>query len=355
MKNLRGMVLSAGLGNRLRPLTYLLAKPAVPFLGRPLIHYSLDMLTALGINDIAVNLHYLPGTVEAALSDRDENILLSREETILGTGGCLGKLRDYFYGSTIVLSNGKIYFSEASLEGALKEHFDRKSMVTMVLVPFQEGMPYKKVFQDRDHQILGFSRNISSQDELNRISEQSGMQPFVFTGIQIIDSAVLSCIPNGYSDTVADIYPKLIENGSPLRGYVSHGFWRECSTPERYLQSSMDVMRKTSPSPHESRAASVDGIFAGHSVKIPAGARLRNCVIWENSRIGSNSCFDNVIVAGTSGGLPDGLKVRDAVITPSLTDIPAGLPANAETGPGYIIWPLQGGEGANFPCLNKER
>ena len=71
VKNLRGMVLSAGLGTRLRPLTYIMAKPAVPFLGRPLIHYSLDMLTDLGIRDIAVNLHHLPETVEAALQGQE--------------------------------------------------------------------------------------------------------------------------------------------------------------------------------------------------------------------------------------------------------------------------------------------
>jgi mannose-1-phosphate guanylyltransferase len=340
VKNLRGMVLSAGLGNRLKPLTYMMAKPAVPFLGRPLIHYSLDMLTSLGIKDIAVNLHHLPDTVESALGGRHENILLSREKTILGTGGCLGKLRDYFSGNTIVLSNGKIYFSEASLEGALKEHTDKKSMVTMVLVPFQEGMPYKKVFLDMDHAILGFSRNISSGEELARISHQSGRHPFVYTGIQIIDPAVLAYIPDGYSDTVADIYPKLIKDGLPLRGYVSNGFWRECSTPGRYLQSSLDVMKETAPVPRKNGAASGDGIFAGHSVKIPADAKMRNCVIWDNSRIGSSSCFENVIIAGTSGALPDGLNIKRAVITPSLTGLPANLPADAKTGPGYIVWPL---------------
>ena len=342
MKNLRGMVLSAGLGTRLRPLTYMMAKPAVPFLGRPLIHYSLDMLTELGIKDIAVNLHYLPETVEAVLKDRKENILLSLEKTILGTGGCLGKLRDYFSGSTIVLSNGKIYFTETMLEYALKDHFDSKSLVTMVLVPWEEGMSYKKVFLNRDHQILGFSRNISSEDEMRRIREQSGREPFVYTGIQIIDSAVLSSIPDGYSDTVADIYPRLIRSGSSLRGYVSSGFWRECSTPARYLKSSLDVMRKNRALRHEPDQASADEIFTGHSVKIPSETRLRDCVIWDNSRIGSNSCFENVIIAGTSGVLPGGMEVKDAVITPLLADIPAVMPASAETGPGYIIWPLNG-------------
>ncbi len=291
------MVLSAGLGTRLRPLTWMLAKPAIPFLGRPLIHYSLDMLAELGISDIAVNLHYLPETVTSALRQRNENIRLSMEETILGTGGCLGKLRGYFSGSTIILSNGKIYFSEAGLEEALRDHLDSKSLVTMVLVPWEEGMPYKKVFLDRQHRILGFSRNISSEDELNRIQEKSGRQPFVYTGIQMIDPAVLDWIPEGYSDTVADIYPRLIENGSSLRGYVSHGFWRECSTPARYLRASLDVMRKNPGSGQEKWTSPADGIFTGHSVKIPSETRLRNCVIWENSRIGKASGFENVIIA----------------------------------------------------------
>ncbi len=342
MKNLRGMILSAGLGTRLRPLTYIMAKPAIPFLGRPLIHYSLDMLTDLGIRDIAINLHYLPETVEAALKDRKENIHLSLEKTILGTGGGLGKLRDYFADSTIVISNGKIYFTETNLEEALKDHFDSKSLVTMVLVPWEEGMPYKKVFLDRNHRILGFSRNISSDDEMNRIREQSGRQPFVYTGIQIIDSAVLSSIPDGYSDTVADIYPKLIGSGASLRGFVSDGFWRECSTPARYLQASLDVLRKTRPLRHETDQVSANEIFTGYSVKIPSGTRLRDCVIWDNSRIGNNSCFENVIIAGTSDVLPDGMKVKDVVITPSLAGIPAVMSAKAQTGPGYITWPLNG-------------
>ena len=95
--------------------------------------------------------------------------------------------------------------------------------------------------------------------------------------------------------------------------------------------------------------ASANEIFTGHSVKIPSETRLRDCVIWDNSRIGSNSCFENVIIAGTSGVLPDGMEVKDAVITPSLADIHAVMPANAETGPGYIIWPLNGFRGLISP------
>ncbi len=345
MKKLRGMVLAAGEGTRLRPLTYFRAKPAVPFLGKPLINYSLDLLETLAVKDIAVNLHYLPETVETALQDRNENITLSREETILGTGGCLGKLRDYFSGCTIVLSNGKIFFREPELERALKQHFDSRSMVTMVLVPFSEDMPFKKVFLDPENNILGFSRNVSSGAELKKIQEKCGTGAYVYTGIQILAPEVLSYIPDGYSDTVADIYPRLISAGYPLKGYVSNGFWRECSTPERYLEASVDVIRDMGEERHsrpgiQGNVSFEDGTFTGDSVKIPHGTRLQECVIWNDSLIGPGSCFENVIITGTSGILPDQMKISNAVITPWPVGSVISPPDCVRIGPGYAVWPL---------------
>ena len=345
MGKIRGMILAAGEGTRLRPLTYFFAKPAVPFLGRPLIHYSLDLLSGMGVTDFAVNLHYLPETVTSALAGRKEKIRLSHEKEILGTGGGLGKLRDYFSESTIVLSNGKIVFRDSGLEGALKQHLDSRAMVTMVLVPFKEGMPFKKVFLDRDRNITGFSRNISSRKELEKIQAECGTEGFVYTGVQILSSRVFSYIPDGYSDTVADIYPRMIRDGHPLKGYISQGFWRECSTPERYLQASLDSIPLTSSLTAGEMRGNLSpehGIFTGCFVNIPNDTRVRNCVIWDNSRIGSGSSFDSVIVAGTSGILPNGMQVRDAVIAPRMPDPGKPLPAGVQTGPGYTVWPLHG-------------
>lgn len=338
---LRGMILAAGLGKRLRPLTWMIAKPAVPFLGRPLVHYSLDLLGETGIEDIAVNLHYLPRSVEEVLEGRNERLFLSREEEILGTGGCLGKLRNYFRDSTIVLSNGKIYFADSGLKAAIRDHIDRKSMVTMIMVPFRREMPYNKVYLDDDRTILAFSRNISSEEELRRIAGGRIPDSFVFTGIQIIDSGVLDLIPDGYSDTVADIYPKLIKRGIPLRGFISEGFWRECSTPERYLEASLEVMTRADSGEDAGNGSLSDRIYLGDSVNIPETTTLRESVIWNNSRLGKNSSFERVVIAGTSGSLPDGLRVSNAVITPLIKGVPETLPAGTITGPDYMIWPLQ--------------
>ena len=344
---IRGMILAAGEGTRLRPLTYIYAKPAIPFLGRPLIHYSLDLLESLGITEVAVNLHYLPETVKAALEGRKEKILFSHEETILGTGGCLGKLKDHFSGSTVVLCNGKIIFSDPGLDGALRQHFDSGAMVTMVLVPFESGMPFKKVFLDRDNNIAGFARNISSAGELKKIQAECGSRGFVYTGIQILNPRVFSYIPEGYSDTVADIYPGLIRDGYQLKGYVSQGTWRECSTPERYLRASVEMTRASGCQPPNGKWGNLSpehGTFTGHSVNIPKDAVLKNCVVWDNSQIGSGSRFDNIIIAGTSGILPDGMQISNAVIAPRLSDMGVTLPQGVETGRNHTVWPRQGSD-----------
>ena len=131
---LRGMLLAAGLGTRLRPLTYFLPKPAVPLLNRPLALYSLDLLRTAGVKKIAVNLHHSPDSVKSAFSGEPESILYSYEDPIQGTAGGIGKIRDFFKGSTFVVTNGKIYCEE-DLSRVVAHHRGSGSAVTLVLVP----------------------------------------------------------------------------------------------------------------------------------------------------------------------------------------------------------------------------
>ena len=90
------MILAAGLGTRLDPITRFLAKPAIPFLNKPLIKHCWEMLQSAGIQDIAVNLHYLPDSIRSALHDEGESAYYSYEKEILGTAGGIGVLKDFF-------------------------------------------------------------------------------------------------------------------------------------------------------------------------------------------------------------------------------------------------------------------
>ena len=106
----RGMILAAGLGTRLRPLTYFRAKAAIPFLNRPLISYSLELLRRAEIAEVMVNLHHLEDTVRVAAAGPGMRVTFSFEEEILGTAGCLRKVSDFLKEGTFIVANGKTCF-----------------------------------------------------------------------------------------------------------------------------------------------------------------------------------------------------------------------------------------------------
>src|SRR5687767_5450633 len=100
------MILAAGLGTRMRPLTLLRAKPVLPVMNRPLLHWTLDLLARGGVRDVMINLHYLPDTVREAVGTGREfglRVAYSMEPKILGTGGGPRKVRDFFGGEPFIL------------------------------------------------------------------------------------------------------------------------------------------------------------------------------------------------------------------------------------------------------------
>ena len=133
------MVLAAGLGTRLQPLTRLRAKPAVPFLGRPLIHYSLDLISELNPTAIVVNLHHLPETVLSAVQQykrpgdgKPLEVLFSEEATIQGTAGGVRQAGKWLEADHVVVINGKIY-SDLELSTAVGFHCREEALATLVV------------------------------------------------------------------------------------------------------------------------------------------------------------------------------------------------------------------------------
>ena len=141
---MRGVLLAAGLGTRLFPLTQRRAKAAIPFLNRPLIEYSLEMLRRAGVQEVAVNLHHLPETVKAALSADDATLHYSFEEQILGTAGAVGKLRRFLEGAPFVVCNAKIYF-EQDLSEVLELHRFSDALATLVVAPPAPDSPFNQI------------------------------------------------------------------------------------------------------------------------------------------------------------------------------------------------------------------
>jgi len=320
----RALVLAAGFGTRLVPLTLFRAKPAIPFLDRPIIQYSLEMLKRAGVDEIVVNLHHLPDTVQQAVGGFP-NLSYSFEPEILGTGGAIAKVRDFLSVDDFVVCNGKIYFEE-DLGPVLAFHRESGALATLVLVRFDENEGFNPVFVDADRRVKGFGP---------RYQAEPGDAPFVFTGVHVLSPKVLDRIPDGPSDSVRDLYLQLIREGKRVNGFVSRVYWCETSTPRRYLEKSFEVLRR--------RSSNSEVIVAGNS-SVDRRAEVRHCIIWDHVTIGERANLNRVIAAGNIT-VPAGAQFANAILTPLPDASPGDFGGVLQSKGGrmqgeLVVWPL---------------
>lgn len=326
-----GMILAAGLGTRLFPLTNFRPKPVVPFLGKPLIHYSMHSLLESGIKSAVINLHHLPNKIrEAARSfslSTSLKIDFSPEPQILGTSGALRHAKDLLKGREIVILNGKIY-SEIDLSLALNAHRENDALVTLVVLPFPPKANFNPVRVSKDGEVLGFGPG------------NSGI-PTLFTGIQIWNREVLLNLPKGPSDSVKDIYPSLIEQGNRIYSHLSREYWCECSTPDRYWRNSMEMLRRRLK--RTSYVSCLDpsrkNVIRGAKVQIETGSHVEDSIIWENAIIQKDCLIRNAIIcAGVR--LPSNTRLENVIVTP-LFNWTSGKPTHRpQVQNDLLIWPL---------------
>lgn len=330
MDTVQGMILAAGRGTRLLPLTHLRAKPAVPFLNRPLIQYSVDLLSQAGVEDIIVNLHHLPGSVREAVGGSAGRIRFSHEEEILGTAGAVGNIRQWLKGDTLLLCNGKIYL-ETDMRRFVREHRAGGAWVSMLLRPWHKGDPFSPVLVDRDGNVRRFGL------------PRPGDEPWragIFTGLQAWRTDVVNEIPPGRSESVQCLFPKLMSDGKAVKGVFQDSYWAECSSPSRYLDESCRLLRRrmqASPSEGPGRGDQWETVL-GRDVVLGEGCGLRQSVLWDEVVLGSGVQLNRAILAeGVS--LEGGTRLRDAIVI-GRDRIQAEETAGAKRLGSNWVWPL---------------
>src|SRR5882724_7973012 len=197
---MKGMILAAGYGERLWPLTADRTKPALPVLGTPLVGYVAEYLARYGIKDVIVNLHHHPDSVRRALGDGSQfGVKLSyvHEPIILGTSGALDNARELLAGDTLVVVNGKLV-TDLDLKAALETHRRKGALATLVLKenPARERF---SIVETKD----GFVTRFGGMPLPRSPNLQTpALPPLMFTGIQILDPRIFEYIPLGdFSDS----------------------------------------------------------------------------------------------------------------------------------------------------------
>lgn len=283
---MRAMILAAGYGTRLWPLTADRTKPAIPFLGRPLVGYVAEYLASYGISEIMVNLHHRPESVREALGDGSRfGVSLSYidEPVILGTSGALDNAHDFLEGDTFVVVNGKLV-TDIDLRLALQTHERTDAIATLVLRRNQAHERYSIVEVENGF-VTGFGgmpRSNASDNVIGDVSDKGAELepgPLMFTGIQILNPRIFDYIPKKvFSHSTSDVYPKAIANGERIAAHVAEGEWYELSTIHRYLDVSLAMLGR------EGR-----DIDIGDGCSISAGADVGKSLIWDNVTIEAGS------------------------------------------------------------------
>ena len=216
---MRAMILSAGYGTRLWPLTEDRTKPAIPILGKPLVGYVAEYLAQYGCKEIVVNLHHRPESVRRALGDGSRfgvKLHYIEEPVILGTSGAIDNARALLEGDTFVVVNGKI-ITDIDLGAALETHRRTKAIATLVLFPNATRERFS-IVETAD----GFVRSFGGMPARNKVARHD--PPLMFTGIQILDSRIFDYIPRGvFSHSTTDVYPQAIANGERVAAHVASG------------------------------------------------------------------------------------------------------------------------------------
>lgn len=231
---MKALVLSAGLGERLRPLTLTTPKPLLPIAGRPLIHYSLLMLKEAGITQIAVNVHHLGAQIEAALGDGRAlgvSITYLHEASLTGTGGPLFGMDDYFGGEPFMVLNGDTII-DLSLSELMAMHRRQRALATLVLRE-SPAKAYSRIETDAGGRIRrmrllmgGAPKSFRDYPRTLPVDLAASLDSYMYCGVMLCESAVLSMLPHAAPfSLIADVFaPALPEIN--LAGYVHRGFFR---------------------------------------------------------------------------------------------------------------------------------
>ena len=289
---MKGMILAAGFGTRLRPITHTLPKPMVPLCNRPLVAWAVESFHAAGVRDLIVNLHHLPESIERYLRDTYDRIELSFEEQILGTGGAIRRVRPLLESDeAFFLVNGDtVQFPRWNdLRGALGDN-----IAALTLRHPPENDRFTPVYLDGGR-LTGFGKGHG--------------EALMFAGSHLISGRVFDYLPDQDEFGIVDrVYQPLLDSGKEtIAGIVDDGLWFDIGTLERYTSASrglLEAMVRGELAPpagshidgdslvHETATGRATGSIVGARTVIRG--EVRNSIVWDDCVI--DGVVENCIV-----------------------------------------------------------
>jgi mannose-1-phosphate guanylyltransferase len=309
---MRAMILAAGLGTRLRPLTFIRPKVLVPVMGISLLDFWIWQLHKAGFEAVIVNAFHLHAKLTSAIRGKNWPIPVDVrvESNLLGTAGGIRNVLDFFGGEPFVVVNGDIA-CQVDFERLMKRHVRSGCPVTLLLHDFPE---FNNVLVNAER-VLAFGHQAR---ELQK--EQAGSALVAFTGIHVLNPEVLTHIGQGVAAEIIPVYNDLIRSRKPPSAVLEPNlWWREIGSIEAYqaLHAELTGLPKNAHHPLPSgeklfihlqaevspEAQLTEPVVIGKNSRIMPGASLTNSILWEGVKVGRNCRLLNCIVT-------DGVEVK---------------------------------------------
>ncbi|HSI72945.1 MAG TPA: NDP-sugar synthase, partial [Fimbriimonas sp.] len=233
---MKAVVMAGGEGSRLRPLTANRPKPMVPVANQPIMEHILTLLKRHGVDEVVTTLYYLAEEIQSYFGDGSDfglKMSYSVETLPLGTAGSVKKAEDQLKDETFIIVSGDA-LTDCDLDKALRFHKEKGSLATLILYRVPSPLEFGVVITNEDGRIVRF---------LEKPSWSEVFSDTVNTGMYILEPEVLQMMePNTPYDWSSDIFPKLLEQGKPMYGYVMEEYWTDVGSLTQYREAQEDIL-----------------------------------------------------------------------------------------------------------------
>jgi mannose-1-phosphate guanylyltransferase len=312
---MRAMVLAAGLGTRLRPLTYEITKPMVPVLDRPVMEHIVDLLDKHSFEQVIANLHYFPETIRDHFGER---LRYHYEPELLGTAGGVRACADFFGEEAFLVISGDA-LTDIDLGALAARHREAGGIATLAVKRVSDTREFGVVLHDREGRVTGFQEKPTPEEALSDLGN---------CGIYVFDSKIFDYFPERpFADWAKDVFPALLENDVPFHIHEVHEYWNDIGSLSELRQGTFDALRGELRLEIEGEELSPGVIVAGEASKLgqplPEDTEIEGPAwIGRDVQIGAGVRLMGPLVLGDGARISDRAQLRGSIVFPG-TEIAA--------------------------------
>src|SRR5512133_3417551 len=323
---MRAMILAAGLGTRLRPLTYVIPKPVAPVLNRPIVAWIAELLASHGFKRVVTNLSYLPEQIREVLGDGSAfglEISYSEEPEPLGTAGGVGKVRDFLSetDSFLVISGDALTDIDLSaMRAAHEANVERDAIATLATKRVDDTTQFGVVITDEDGRIQGFQEKPEPAEALSDLAN---------CGIYMLRKEIFDHFPPpdhmspagdedqppGFVDWAMDVFPSLLDGDIPFYSHEIDDYWNDIGSVGEFVQGNLDALSGAvgiEPPAHTVK----QGVYAGAGSDLDAVKVTPPVLIGPGCHVETGTNLHGPVVVGDGCRLGAGAMLRDCVVLP---------------------------------------